>query len=87
MFGGDKCCPGLVGAVGEEASARLSERWRACVSSVHESVGTLTGNSKGSCSRCVVSAVPMMDLRFNFVNSASPPLVMESQVLAGGRFS
>lgn len=79
MFGSDKCCPGLVGAVGEEASARLSEKWRA-------NTETLTGNSEGSRSRCVVSAVPMMDLRFNFVNSASPPLVMESRALAGRRF-
>lgn len=86
MFGCDKCCPGLVGAVGEEASARLSERWRACTASVHASAETLTGNSEGSRSRCVVSAVPMMDLRFNFVNSASPPLVVESQTLGGGRF-
>lgn len=28
MFGSGTCCPGLVGAVGEEASARLSERWQ-----------------------------------------------------------
>lgn len=47
MFGGDKCCPGLVGTVGEEASARLSERWRACVASVHKSVGTLTEKQRG----------------------------------------
>lgn len=28
MFGSSMCCPGLVGAVGEEASAWLSERWQ-----------------------------------------------------------
>lgn len=75
MFGCDECGPGLAGAVGEEASARLSERWRlACTASVHGGAATLTGNSEGSHSRCDVSAVPMMDLRFNLVNSASRPL-------------
>lgn len=46
MFGCDKRCPGLVGAVGEEASARLSERWRACTGSVHAITETVTGNSE-----------------------------------------
>lgn len=86
MFGCDKRGPGLVGAVGEEASARLSERWRACTGSVHAIAETVTGNSEGCRSRCGVSAVPMMDLPFNFVNSGSPALVMESGALAGGRF-
>lgn len=85
MFGCDKCRPGLVGAVGEEASARLSERWRACMESVRAIAETVTGNSESSRSHCVASAMPMMDLRFNFVNSASPALVMESQTLGGGR--
>lgn len=47
MFGCDECCPGLVGAVGEEASARLSERWRAHALAAHLSAETLTENSEG----------------------------------------
>lgn len=78
MFGSGTCCPGLVGAVGEEASARLSERWQ-CARRV-------CAHSWG-CDRKTVRvlllllhlSLPVIDLHCNVVNSANPTLMMQSK--------
>lgn len=80
MFGSGVCYPGLVGAVGEEAEWKMA----ACMESVctqlrlwQETVRVLL--------LPLHLPPPLIDLRFNFVNSSSSALAMESEQCTGSR--